>query len=125
MSHWWVAPDGVLGVLAGIDELGPDFETVQTGISEAASSGSTLTVDGRTTLSNAWDAFMEARALVPGKIMYAVSAAASGVGAATTAIVAGDEEMSADTQAAQAHAEDEWGIAPSSAYFTSGVSTPL
>ncbi|MFJ2367747.1 DUF6507 family protein [Microbacterium sp. NPDC087665] len=122
MTHWRVDPDGVLGVLAGIDDLGPDFESVQTGISEAAMAASTLSVDGRTALSSAWEAFMEMRSLVPGKIMHSVRVAASGVGSATTAIVAGDEEMAADTQAAQSRAEDAWGIALPSAYQTPGFS---
>jgi hypothetical protein len=125
MSQWRVDPDGVLGVLAGIDDLGPDFESAQNGISEAASAASTLSVDGRTVLSSAWAAFMESRSLVPGKIMHEVSAAASGVGAATTAIIAGDEEMAADTQAAQSRAEDAWGIALPSAYLTDGVARTL
>ena len=58
MSQWRVDPDGVLGVLAGIDDLGPDFESAQNGISEAASAASTLSVDGRTVLSSAWAAFI-------------------------------------------------------------------
>lgn len=125
MSEWRVAPDGVLGVLAGLDDLGPDFESVHTGIRDAALAAPTLSVDGRTLLSNAWDAFMESRSLVPGKIMYTIGAAAAGVGAATTALIAGDEEMSADTQAAQARAETEWGIAVAAAYSTGGVPSTL
>lgn len=125
MSQWRVDPDGVLGVLAGIDDLGPDFESAHNGISEAASAASTLSVDGRTVLSSAWETFMESRSLVPGKIMHEVGAAASGVGAATTAIIAGDEEMAADTQAAQSRAEDAWGIALPAAYLTDGVSRTL
>lgn len=122
MGQWRVDPDGVLGVLAGLDDLGPDFESVHTEITEASSAASTLSVDGRTVLSSAWEAFMTSRSLVPGKIIYSVSSAASGVGAATTAIVAGTEQMAADTQAAQVYAEDVWGIAPAHAYYTQGVS---
>lgn len=122
MSQWRVDPDGVVGVLAGIDDLGPDFEAVQRGIRDAASTASALSVDGRAVMSGAWDAFMESRSLVPGKIMHEVAAAASGVGAATAAIIAGDEEMAVGTHAAQSHAEDAWGIAPLSAYLTAGTS---
>lgn len=122
MTRWSVDPDGVLGVLAGVDDLGPDFESAQSQISAAAMSASTLSVDGRSVLSRAWDTFMESRALVPGKIMYSLNAAASGVGSAMIAVVVGDEQMVTDTQAAEARAEDAWGIPPAGALYTSGVS---
>ncbi|KJQ53397.1 DUF6507 family protein [Microbacterium sp. SA39] len=117
MSEWRVDPDGVAGVLAGIDDLGLDFEKVHSEIDDAASAGeSVLSIDGRTALSHAWSSFMSDRRLVPGKVMYAISAAAQGVGAATVAIIAGDVEMAGNVEAAERYAEDAWGIAPRGAY---------
>lgn len=115
MDDWTVDADGVLALLTSIDTVGPDFERAHRDITDAAESGSTLSVGGRTVVKAAWTAFIEDRALVPGKIMHEVAAAASAVSAATTALVAGDEQMSLDTRAAQQRAED-WGIAPAEAY---------
>lgn len=122
MGQWRVDPDGVLGVLAGIDDLGPQFESAYTGIDDAASSGgAALTADGRTVLSSAWESFMSQRRLVPGKLMHSVSGSAAAVGEATVAIVAGDEQMADNVTAAERHAEDAWGIAPRAAYLTAGT----
>ncbi|GAB3630799.1 hypothetical protein GCM10027421_01520 [Microbacterium shaanxiense] len=121
MGQWRVDPDGVLGVLAGIDDLGPQFESAYTGIDDAATNGrAALTADGRTVLSSAWEAFMSQRRLVPGKLMHSVSGSAAAVGEATVAIVAGDEQMADNVSTAEKHAEDAWGIAPYAAYVTDG-----
>ena len=124
MTHWRVDPDGVVGVLAGVDELGPEFESAQTSITDAAGAASALSVDGRTTLSNAWVSFMHSRALVPGKILHSVSDAASRLSRATVAITTGDDEMTTTTQAAQ-HAQDAWGLDIAGAYHTPDVSEAL
>jgi len=121
VEQWRVDPDGVLGVLAGIDDLGPQFESAYTDIDDAARSGeASLSADGRTVLSTAWDSFMSQRRLVPGKLMHSVSASAAAVGEATVAIVTGDEQMMENVAAAEKHAEDAWGIAPPAAYAAAG-----
>jgi hypothetical protein len=102
MSEWRVDPDGVLGVLKGLDDTAPYFERSRDAIEEAAFEGGVaLVADGRRVLASAWNAFLEDRRLVPGKIMYAVNAAADAVGAATIAVVTGDETMADDLRAAE------------------------
>ncbi|MFJ4254558.1 DUF6507 family protein [Microbacterium sp. NPDC090003] len=108
---WRVDPDGVAGVLTGVDDTASRFEQSREEIEEAAfEGGGTLIADGRTTLSSAWEVFLEDRRLVPGKIMYAINAAAGAVSEATVAVVAGDEQMAGEMRAAAQRAEDAWGI---------------
>ncbi|MGN7966204.1 MULTISPECIES: DUF6507 family protein [Microbacterium] len=119
MGQWSVDAEGVLGVVTGVDTAGPDCEKAHRDITDAADSGATLSVGGRTVLSAAWETFIEDRALVPGKIMHTIAAAAGALSEATSALVAGDEQMSLDINAAQRTAES-WGIAPPRAYNPSG-----
>jgi hypothetical protein len=101
MNEWRVDADGVLGVLAGLDDQREEFESAHRKLEEAAFERSaSLTVDGRTTVSAAWDRFMEERRLMPGRLMHSVASAAQAVGEATAAVIAGDEEMAHDTVAA-------------------------
>ncbi|MFF7294064.1 DUF6507 family protein [Microbacterium sp. NPDC008134] len=118
MDDWNVDADGVLALLTSIDTVGPDFERAHRDITDAAESGAALAAGGRTVVKTAWTTFIEDRSLVPGKIMHEVAAAASAVSEATAALVAGDEQMSLDTTAAQSRAES-WGIAPTEAYSSS------
>ncbi|MFK0403220.1 DUF6507 family protein [Microbacterium sp. NPDC090225] len=118
MGDWTVDADGVLALLTSIDTAGPDFERAHRDVTDAAESGTTLSVGGRTVVKTAWTTFIEDRALVPGKIMHEVAAAASAMSEATAALVAGDEQVSLDTRAAQSRAEG-WGIAPVEAYSAS------
>lgn len=118
MDQWRVDAEGVLGVLTGVDAAGPDFESAHRKIEEAAASGSAVSLEGRTALSSAWDAFLAERSLVPGKVMHAVSSAAAALTEATAAVVAGDEQMTADTDGARRRAE-EWGIDSPDAYSAS------
>ena len=116
MGDWSVDPDGVLGVLAGVDDQGSVFQSAHDDFDAVASSGGSLVVDGRDVLSQAWEAFVSDRRLVPGKLMHAVRSASGAVGTATIAIVTGDDEMADDQYDAQQHAEQAWGIAPAAAY---------
>ncbi|MGO2750184.1 MAG: DUF6507 family protein [Pseudoclavibacter sp.] len=116
MAEWRVDPDGVMGVLAGLDELGASFEAASTAAADAASGSSSLVVDARPVMSEAWSSFMTERSTVPGKVMFSVCDAAQSLAEATSAVVAGAELMSAETTAASAHAFDAWGIAVPSAY---------
>ena len=116
MRDWNVDPDGVLGVLAGVDDQGPAFQSAHDDFDGLSSSGGSLVVDGRDVLAQAWETFASDRRLVPGKLMHAVRSAAGAVSAATIAIVAGDDEMAEDQYAAGQYAEQEWGIAPAAAY---------
>lgn len=121
---WRVDPDGVAGVLADLDDAGSQFEKSRVQIEDAAfTGGDALAADGRTALTSAWSTFMEDRRLVPGKIMYAINAAAQAVSEATVAVVAGDEEMAGSLQTAERNAESEWGIAPERAYSATVGST--
>lgn len=121
MSEYRVDADGVLGILAGLDDLGDEFEKAARDIDEVADDGATaLAVDDRTVMSRAWTAFMDERRSVPGKIIHTINVSSQAVSEATLAIVAGDEQMATDTEAAQDHAEDAWGIAPSLAYMPGG-----
>ncbi|MFS0854576.1 DUF6507 family protein [Microbacterium sp. 179-I 3D4 NHS] len=115
MDEWSVDTAGVLGVLAGVDSAGADFESAHEKIVEAAESGAALSVDGRRTLSDAWAAFLELRSLVPGKVMHVAASAAASLGEASAAVVAGDDQMAADSDAARRAAE-EWGIGSPEAY---------
>lgn len=115
MDKWSVDTAGVLAVLAGVDSVGAEFESANTKIVEAAESGELLSVDGRATLSDAWSVFLDLRSLVPGKVMHVVASAAASLSEATTAVVAGDDQMAADSDAAQRAAE-EWGIDSPVAY---------
>lgn len=120
MTEWRVDPDGVLGVLAGVDDTAAGFETCRREIEDAAfHGGATLITDGRTALSSAWESFLDDRRLVPGKIMYAINAAAAAVGEATVAVVTGDEQMASDTTSRRAQAES-WGIAPPTGRVSGG-----
>ena len=113
MEEWDVDPDGVLGVLAGLDQLGPAFESAQTEATALRGDGTAaLSADGRTVVSDAWARLMDRRALVPGKLMFVLSRASAGVGDATVEIVLGDEEMARTAAEAERHAEDSWGIPP-------------
>jgi hypothetical protein len=118
MDGWNVDADGVLALLTSIDAVGPDFERSHRDVTDAAESSATLVAGGRTVLKTAWTTFIEDRSLVPGKIMHEVAAAASAASEATAALVAGDEQISLDTRAAQSRAES-WGIAPVEAYSAS------
>jgi len=118
---WRVDPDGVAGVLAGVDDTASRFEKSRDEIEEAAfEGGETLIADGRTALSSAWEVFLEDRRLVPGKIMYAINAAAGAVSEATVAVVAGDEQMAGEIRTAARRAEDAWGISPTPAAGSNG-----
>lgn len=118
---WRVDPDGVAGVLAGVDDTASRFEKSRDEIEEAAfEGGETLIADGRTALSSAWEVFLEDRRLVPGKIMYAINAAAGAVSEATVSVVAGDEQMAGEMRAAAQRAEDAWGISPPPAAGSNG-----
>lgn len=116
MYDWRVDPDGVVGVLAGVDDQGAAFEAVHEEVAALAADSAALTVDGRDVLASAWNSFFSERSLVPGKLMYAINGAAGAVGAATVAVITGDDEMSEDQYAAAQHAEDAWGIAAPAAY---------
>lgn len=121
MTEWRVDPDGVLGVLGGVDDTASGFEKCRKEIEDATfHGGQALVADGRTGLSSAWESFMDDRRLVPGKIMYAINAAAGAVGAATVAIVTGDEQMASDTSSRRQQAES-WGIAPARALVSGGI----
>ncbi|MBQ3358769.1 MAG: hypothetical protein IJG47_07705 [Microbacterium sp.] len=97
MSEYRVDPDGVLGVLAGLDDLESEFESAHRDIDTAATDGpSALTVDGRKVLARAWETFMEQRQRVPGKVMHVINTSAQAVSNATLEIVSGDEQMAMD-----------------------------
>lgn len=117
---WSVDPDRVVGVLAGIDDEGTELARAAASIDELVYARATLSVDGRTALSNAWGAFLEERRLVPGTLMHTLAASAAALTEATVAVVAGDEQMAADGRAASVAAEatalDEWGIDSPDAY---------
>ncbi|MFK0403250.1 DUF6507 family protein [Microbacterium sp. NPDC090225] len=118
---WRVDPDGVAGVLAGVDDTASRFEKSRDEIEEAAFEGAeTLIADGRTALSSAWEVFLEDRRLVPGKIMYAINAAAGAVSDATVAVITGDEQMAGEMRTAAQQAEDAWGISPPPAAGSNG-----
>lgn len=119
MAEWRVDPDGVLGVLAGVDEQGLELVSAHDALDAAAADGgSTLSIDGRTTLSQAWDEFMSSRRLIPGKLMYVLKNSSAAVSDATVAVVTGDDQMSDDLSSAQQHAQDAWNIAPEHAYLS-------
>lgn len=106
---WRVDPDGVAGVLAGVDDTASRFEKSRDEIEKAAfEGGGTLVADGRRSLASAWEAFLEERRLVPGKIMYAVNTAARAVEEATVVVVTGDEQMERDLQASESMALPDW-----------------
>jgi hypothetical protein len=118
MSDYRVDPDGVLGVLAGLDDLGTDFETAAVDVETAADDGAAaLAIDDRTVMSRAWNSFMNERRSVPGKVMHTINVCSQAVSEATLAVVAGDEQMAAATSSAQAQTGSPWGIAPSHAYM--------
>lgn len=111
MAGWSVDPDRVVGVLSAIDGDGGNLTLA---VAEADSliwdGGPQLQADGRTTLSNAWNYFLENRRDVPGKLIHVISSSAEAVTAATTAVVSGDEQMSSSAREAEAFALEEWGI---------------
>lgn len=117
MSDWRVDPDRVIGVLAGIDDDGIALTQAVTDVQSLAwEGGAGLKADGRTTVANAWNTFLDDRMLVPGKLIHVLSAAAVAVTSATTAVVAGDEQMAGDARNAEALALERWGIEPAAAY---------
>ncbi|MFS0853443.1 DUF6507 family protein [Microbacterium sp. 179-I 3D4 NHS] len=118
MSDYRVDPDGVLGVLAGLDDIGADFGTAAVDVDTAADDGATaLAIDDRTVMSRAWKSFMNERRSVPGKIMHTINVCSQAVSEATLAVVAGDDQMATATVSAQAQTGSPWGIAPSHAYM--------
>ncbi|MFF7291460.1 DUF6507 family protein [Microbacterium sp. NPDC008134] len=90
---WSVSPEQVSVVLQNVDvagePLGQDVKTAQT----LAERRTDLMASGRAEIANAWDEFLEARSLVPGMLIDAVTSAAASVIEGTLAIVAGDEAM--------------------------------
>lgn len=111
MSGWRVDPDRVIGILAGIDDEGVHLEQAVTDTDALAwENDAALSVDGRTRLLHAWQAFFDDRRLVPGKLIHVVTRSASAVTGATTAVVAGDDTMAGDTRQSEQHALDSWGI---------------
>jgi len=120
VGDYRVDPDRVIGVLAGVDDGGAGIADAIAEIDALASDGALLSVDGRRALSAAWSDFLEERRLVPGKLAYAVAAAASAVSEATTAVVTGDVEMSVTAGEAESRAWGEWGIDSPDAYASAG-----
>jgi hypothetical protein len=117
MSGWRVDPDRVIGVLADIDDDGADLAQAGTDVQNLAwEGGAGLKADGRTTVANAWTAFLEDRSLVPGKLTHVLSSAAAAVTEATVSVVSGDEEMAGNGRDAEALALERWGIEPPAAY---------
>ena len=110
---WSVDPDRVAGVLAGIDDEGVHLATAAASLDEAVYAGAGLSADGRTVLSNAWQAFLDERRLVPGQLMHVLAASAQSV---TEATVARWTKKASDGRAAEATALDEWGIDSAAAY---------
>lgn len=122
MSEYRVDPDGVLGILAGLDDLGDEFEKAGRDVEQVADDGATaLAIDDRTVMSRAWNTFMDDRRSVPGKIMHTINVSAQAVGEATLEIVTGDVQMATDTTQAQGGIQNPWGIAPSYAYMPGTV----
>lgn len=113
---WRVDPDRVVGVLAGIDDDGVELARSVGRVEELLYSRSSLSVDGRTALANAWSAFIDERRLVPGTLMHVLASSAQALTEATVAVVAGDEQMASDGREATARALDEWGIDSATAY---------
>lgn len=120
MSGWRVDPDRVVGVLAGVDECGSALAAVTAEADALSMAGSGLIADGRHALAQAWEAFLEERRSVPGKLAYSVSSAASAVSSATLDVVAGDVEMADSGAAAEDLALQRWGIDTFSAYVDGG-----
>ncbi|KTR94348.1 hypothetical protein NS220_09390 [Microbacterium testaceum] len=120
VGDYRVDPDRVIGVLASVDDAGAGIADAISGIDALALEGGSLSVDGRRTLSAAWGDFLEERRLVPGKLAHIVASSATAVTEATTAVVAGDVEMSVTAGEAESRALDDWGIDSLDAY-TSGV----
>lgn len=116
MGGWSVDPDRVVGVLAGVDDNGSGLASALKQADELAFSASSLSVDGRTTLSNAWAAFIDERRMVPGKLMHVLASSARSVSEATVAVVAGDAEMESNARTAEERALTEWGIESMDAY---------
>jgi hypothetical protein len=111
MSGWRVDPDRVVGILAGVDDEGARLAQAVTDTDALAwNHAATLSVDGRTAVLHAWQAFFDDRRLVPGKLIHVVTRAASAVTEATTAVVAGDETMAGDSRRAEEYALENWGI---------------
>jgi hypothetical protein len=120
VGDYRVDPDRVIGVLASVDDAGVGIATAITDIDALSLEGSSLSADGRRTLSAAWGEFLEERRLVPGKLAYIVAASATAVTEATAAVVTGDVEMSVTAGEAESRALDDWGIDSLDAY-TSAV----
>ncbi|MBM3716201.1 MAG: hypothetical protein FJW64_10820 [Actinobacteria bacterium] len=108
MSHYRVDPDRVIGVLAGVDDVGAEMAPAISGMTDAALDGDGLVVDGRRTLLAGWWAFLEDRRSVPGRLARVVAAAASAVSTATAAIVSGDVDMAVNATDAETRAVREW-----------------
>lgn len=113
---WSVDADRVLGILAGVDDAGSGLADAANGMDEMLYSASSLSVDGRTAVSNAWADFISERRLVPGKLMHLLASSANSVTEATVAVVAGDAEMETNAIAAEERARVEWGIESVAAY---------
>lgn len=90
---WSVSPEQVSVVLQNVDVAGEPLGQAVKDAQALAERRSDLIVTGRTTLAEAWDDFLEVRALVPGKAITAVSNAAAAVVEGVLAITAGDEVM--------------------------------
>lgn len=121
MEGWRVDPDRVVGVLAGVDEEGARLgQLIADAEALAFEGGSSLVVDGRTALAQAWEAFLDDRRLVPGKLIHAVTTCSAAVSEATVAVVAGDAEMAANGGVAAQYALREWDIDSVHAYMDDG-----
>ncbi|MFJ4253555.1 hypothetical protein [Microbacterium sp. NPDC090003] len=90
---WSVSPEQVSVVLQNVDVAGEPLGQAVKDAQALAERRSELIVTGRTTLAEAWDDFLEVRALVPGMAITAVSNAAAAVVEGVLAITAGDEVM--------------------------------
>jgi hypothetical protein len=90
---WMVAPEQVSAVLRAVDAAGePLSDTVTTG-QTLAGRRTDLMASGRAVIAEAWDDFMDTRALVPGKVIDVVTSAAAAVVDGVLVIIAGDESM--------------------------------
>ncbi len=121
VAGWRVDPDGVIGVLTGMDRAAAVFtEAAALLRTTDRGSASGLAPDGRTTVLAAWEQFISVRQLVPDRMVMLLDKRSSQVAQATADVVLGDREMAETFEEAEARAEADWGIRGNRDYWPGG-----
>jgi hypothetical protein len=96
VDGWTVSPEQVSTVLQQVDIAGEPLGTAVKTAQGLVDRRTDLMASGRSVIADAWDDFLEVRALVPGMLIDVIASSVAGIVEGVNVIVAGDETMAQD-----------------------------